>query len=38
MVDAYEMKTTQKCGMKNGSGYDASNRYAGRDPRFRYDL
>ena len=34
MVDAYEMKATGKMWNETGSGYDASNPYAGRDPRF----
>lgn len=34
MVDAYEMKATGKMWNETGSGYDASNPYVGRDPRF----
>ncbi len=34
MVDAYEMKATRKMWNETGSGYDASNPYVGRDPRF----
>lgn len=33
LVDAYEMKTTGKAWDEEGSGYDASNPYQGRDPR-----
>jgi len=34
MVDAYEMKSTGLGINETGSGYDANNPYAGRDPRF----
>lgn len=34
LVDAYEMKATGKKWNEAGSGYDASNPYSGRDPRF----
>ena len=34
LVDAYEMQSTGKLWNEEGSGYDAANPYAGRDPRF----
>ena len=34
MVDAYEMQATGKLWNEDGSGYDAADPYAGRDPRF----
>ncbi|WP_321334105.1 RagB/SusD family nutrient uptake outer membrane protein [uncultured Bacteroides sp.] len=34
LVDAYEMKVTGKLWNEEGSGYDATNPYGGRDPRF----
>lgn len=34
LVDAYEMKANGKGINETGSGYDATNPYAGRDPRF----
>ncbi|MGV8138222.1 MAG: RagB/SusD family nutrient uptake outer membrane protein [Mangrovibacterium sp.] len=34
LVDDYEMKETGKKPAEPGSGYDANNPYAGRDPRF----
>lgn len=34
LVDAYEMQSTGKRYDEAGSGYDANNPYAGRDPRF----
>ena len=34
LVDAYEMKATGKLWNEEGSGYDAQDPYAGRDPRF----
>ncbi len=34
LVDAYEMQATGKAWNEAGSGYDPSNPYAGRDPRF----
>ena len=34
LVDAYEMQKTGKLWNEEGSGYDAQNPYAGRDPRF----
>lgn len=34
LVDAYQMKETGKFWDEPGSGYDAQNPYAGRDPRF----
>lgn len=38
MVDAYEMKETGKLWNEEGSGYDATNPYAGRDPRFELTI
>nr|WP_320056958.1 RagB/SusD family nutrient uptake outer membrane protein [uncultured Bacteroides sp.] len=34
LVDAYEMKATGKLWNEEGSGYNAADPYAGRDPRF----
>ena len=38
LVDAYRMKETGKLWNEDGSGYDAANPYAGRDPRFEMTI
>lgn len=38
LVDAYEMQSTGKLWNEEGSGYDAANPYAGRDPRFNMTI
>lgn len=38
LVDAYQMKATGKFWDEEGSGYDASNPYEGRDPRFEMTI
>ncbi|WP_103069191.1 RagB/SusD family nutrient uptake outer membrane protein [Aquimarina sediminis] len=38
LVDQYEMKDTGLLPSEAGSGYDASNPYAGRDPRFEASI
>lgn len=38
LVDAYEMKATGKLWNEVGSGYDATNPYDGRDPRFALSI